>query len=114
MRWIGIDPGLRTTGFGIIDVDGQKMTYVASGTIESGDPKKGLPERLGTLYNGVKEVLDTYHPESAAIKRQSTLYLNARSSQGLGHRRPRFRSAQRGGIQRLARQAVDCWYRPSH
>jgi crossover junction endodeoxyribonuclease RuvC len=69
MRWIGIDPGLRTTGFGIIDVDGQKMTYVASGTIESGDPKKGLPERLGTLYNGVKEVLDTYHPESAAMKK---------------------------------------------
>ena len=50
MRWIGIDPGLRTTGFGIIDVDGQKLTYVASGTIESGDPAKGLPERLGALY----------------------------------------------------------------
>jgi Holliday junction resolvasome RuvABC endonuclease subunit len=32
MRWIGIDPGLRTTGFGVIDVDGQKLTYVASGT----------------------------------------------------------------------------------
>ena len=29
MRWIGIDPGLRTTGFGVIDVDGQKLTYVA-------------------------------------------------------------------------------------
>ena len=68
MRWIGIDPGLRTTGFGVIDVDGQKLTYVASGTIESGDPAKGLPDRLGTLYQGVKEVLDTYHPESAAIE----------------------------------------------
>ena len=43
MRWIGIDPGLRTTGFGIIDVDGQQLRYVASGTIQSGDPSKGLP-----------------------------------------------------------------------
>ena len=64
MRWIGIDPGLRTTGFGVIDVEGQRLTYVASGTIESGDPAKGLPDRLGTLYQGVKEVLDTYQPES--------------------------------------------------
>ena len=58
MRWIGIDPGLRTTGFGIIDVDGQQLRYVASGTIQSGDSSKGLPERLGTLYVGIKEVLD--------------------------------------------------------
>ena len=86
MRWIGIDPGLRTTGFGIIDVDGQKMTYVASGTIESGDPKKGLPERLGTLYNGVKEVLDTYHPESAAIE-EVFLNVNPRSTLMLGQAR---------------------------
>jgi len=86
MRWIGIDPGLRTTGFGIIDVDGQKMTYVASGTIESGDPKKGLPERLGTLYSGVKEVLDTYHPESAAIE-EVFLNVNPRSTLMLGQAR---------------------------
>ena len=86
MRWIGIDPGLRATGFGIIDVDGQKMTYVASGTIESGDPKKGLPERLGTLYNGVKEVLDTYHPESAAIE-EVFLNVNPRSTLMLGQAR---------------------------
>ena len=65
MRWIGIDPGLRTTGFGVIDVDGQKLIYVASGTIESGDPGQGLPARLGILYSGIKEVLETYHPEQA-------------------------------------------------
>jgi crossover junction endodeoxyribonuclease RuvC len=70
MRWIGIDPGLRTTGFGVIDVDGQKLTYVASGTIESGDPAKGLPERLGALYAG--------------------LNAHARSSEGRRDRRPRI------------------------
>jgi crossover junction endodeoxyribonuclease RuvC len=86
MRWIGIDPGLRTTGFGVIDVDGQKLTYVASGTIESGDPAKGLPDRLGTLYQGVKEVLDTYHPESAAIE-EVFLNVNPRSTLMLGQAR---------------------------
>jgi crossover junction endodeoxyribonuclease RuvC len=86
MRWIGIDPGLRTTGFGIIDVDGQKLTYVASGTIESGDPAKGLPERLGTLYAGVKEVLQTYHPQSAAIE-EVFLNVNPRSTLMLGQAR---------------------------
>ena len=86
MRWIGIDPGLRTTGFGVIDVDGQKLTYVASGTIESGDPEKGLPDRLGTLYQGVKEILDTYHPESAAIE-EVFLNVNPRSTLMLGQAR---------------------------
>ena len=86
MRWIGIDPGLRTTGFGVIDVEGQKLTYVASGTIESGDPAKGLPDRLGTLYQGVKEVIDTYHPESAAIE-EVFLNVNPRSTLMLGQAR---------------------------
>ena len=86
MRWIGIDPGLRTTGFGVIDVDGQKLTYVASGTIESGDPVKGLPERLGALYAGVKEVLDTYQPQSAAIE-EVFLNVNPRSTLMLGQAR---------------------------
>ena len=86
MRWIGIDPGLRTTGFGVIDVEGQRLTYVASGTIESGDPAKGLPDRLGTLYQGVKEVLDTYQPESAAIE-EVFLNVNPRSTLMLGQAR---------------------------
>ena len=86
MRWIGIDPGLRITGFGVIDVEGQKLTYVASGTIESGDPAKGLPERLGTLYAGVKEVLETYRPESAAIE-EVFLNVNPRSTLMLGQDR---------------------------
>ena len=86
MRWIGIDPGLRTTGFGVIDVEGQRLTYVASGTIESGDPAKGLPDRIGTLYQGVKEVLDTYQPESAAIE-EVFLNVNPRSTLMLGQAR---------------------------
>jgi len=86
MRWIGIDPGLRITGFGVIDVEGQKLTYVASGTIESGEPAKGLPERLGTLYAGIKEVIDTYQPQAAAIE-EVFLNVNPRSTLMLGQAR---------------------------
>ena len=71
---------------GIIDVDGRKLTYRASGIIESGDPANGLPERLGILYAGIKEVLDTYKPESAAIE-EVFLNVNPRSTLMLGQAR---------------------------
>ena len=86
MRWIGIDPGLRTTGFGVVDVEGQKLTYIASGTIESGDPNQGLPIRLGILYAGIKEVLASYQPEAAAIE-EVFLNVNPRSTLMLGQAR---------------------------
>ena len=64
----------------------RSVKKIASGTIESGDPAKGLPDRLGTLYQGVKEVLDTYHPESAAIE-EVFLNVNPRSTLMLGQAR---------------------------
>ena len=72
--------------FRSIDVDGRKLTYIASGIIESGDPVNGLPERLGILYAGIKEVLDTYKPESAAIE-EVFLNVNPRSTLMLGQAR---------------------------
>ena len=86
MRWIGIDPGLRVTGFGIIDAEGHHLRYIASGTIESGDPSKGLPERLGTLYSGIKDILNAYRPEIAAIE-EVFLNVNPRSTLMLGQAR---------------------------
>ncbi len=53
MRWLGIDPGLRTTGFGVIELEGQQLRYIRPGTIESGEVPLGLPHRLGTMYQGV-------------------------------------------------------------
>lgn len=69
MRILGIDPGLRTTGFGVIDVLGTSLHYVASGTIstQSLDTKK-LPERLKVLYDGVRDVVTTYQPDIASIE----------------------------------------------
>jgi crossover junction endodeoxyribonuclease RuvC len=69
MRILGIDPGLQTTGFGVVDVQGSHCSYVASGTIRTRDlPKHDLPGRLKVLYNGVREVCATYAPDVCAVE----------------------------------------------
>jgi len=80
MKILGIDPGLRTTGFGLIHKHGNKLTYIASGTIKT--PDADLPLRLKTIFDGVAEIIHTYTPDCAAIEKvfvnvnpQSTLLL---------------------------------------
>ena len=78
---LGIDPGLRTTGFGVIEKQGSKLRYIASGTIKTGSDG-ALPPRLKVILNGIGEVVRTYRPDCAAIEKvfvninpQSTLLL---------------------------------------
>ncbi len=80
MKILGIDPGLRTTGFGVIHKHGNKLTYIASGTIKT--PDADLPLRLKTILDGVTEIIRTYAPDCSAIEKvfvnvnpQSTLLL---------------------------------------
>jgi crossover junction endodeoxyribonuclease RuvC len=69
MRILGIDPGLQTTGFGVVDAQGQQVSYVASGTITTTHlPRGDLPARLKVLFDGVREVVATYQPESSAVE----------------------------------------------
>ncbi len=69
MRILGIDPGLQTTGFGVVDVDGHSLTYVASGTITTSHVERGdLPARLKVLFDGIAEVKSRYDPDVAAIE----------------------------------------------
>ncbi|MEK9802277.1 MAG: crossover junction endodeoxyribonuclease RuvC [Curvibacter sp.] len=69
MRILGIDPGLRTTGFGVIEAQGQRLSYVASGTIRTTDMAQGdLPARLKVLYEGLREVVARYRPDTAAVE----------------------------------------------
>lgn len=69
MRILGIDPGLQTTGFGVIDVDGPHLQYVASGTITTTHLVRGdLPARLKVLYDGIGELRTRYQPDAAAIE----------------------------------------------
>jgi crossover junction endodeoxyribonuclease RuvC len=80
MRILGIDPGLRVTGFGVIDKLGQQLVYVASGCIRT--PTGELPQRLKSILDGLGEVIAAYSPEQAAVEKvfvnvnpQSTLLL---------------------------------------
>ncbi len=66
IRVLGLDPGLRTTGFGVIEKQGKRIHYIASGTIKSGEGT--LPERLKVLLLGVQEVVRTYQPTQAAVE----------------------------------------------
>src|SRR5213592_1529192 len=69
MRILGIDPGLRTTGFGVIDKDGSRLHYVASGTIKTDAVDIGqLPSRLKIIFDGVREVTARYQPTCAAVE----------------------------------------------
>lgn len=69
MRILGIDPGLQTTGFGIIDVQGQHLQYVASGTIRTTSLERGnLPGRLKILFDGIVEITQQYQPDQASVE----------------------------------------------
>jgi crossover junction endodeoxyribonuclease RuvC len=69
MRILGIDPGLQTTGFGVIDVEGHNLRYVASGTITTTHLARGdLPARLKVLFDGIAEVRARYEPDCAAVE----------------------------------------------
>ena len=69
MRILGIDPGLQRTGFGIIDVDGPRMAYVASGTISTTEVARGdLPLRLKIIFDGVREVVARWQPSCASVE----------------------------------------------
>jgi len=69
MRILGIDPGLQCTGFGVLDTDGPRLHYVASGTIRT-SPDNGalLPARLKVLFDGIGEVVQRYRPEAAVCE----------------------------------------------
>jgi crossover junction endodeoxyribonuclease RuvC len=69
MRILGIDPGLRTTGFGLVDVAGADLRYVASGTISTTHIEKDhLPSRLKVLFDGIREVVTRYEPDATSVE----------------------------------------------
>jgi crossover junction endodeoxyribonuclease RuvC len=82
-RILGIDPGLQKTGFGVVDAEGTRLAYVASGTISTLEAARGdLPARLRIIFEGVREVVERYTPQCAAaeivfvnVNPQSTLLL---------------------------------------
>lgn len=72
MRILGLDPSLSSTGWGIIEVDGNKMKYIADGFIKT-DAKLPIYERLAIIHNELAKIIDNYRPEEAAIEQ---IFLN--------------------------------------
>jgi crossover junction endodeoxyribonuclease RuvC len=67
MRILGIDPGSRVTGYGLIESDGRTASYLVSGAIRT--PTAAFPERLAQIYAGIREVCEAYRPQAVAIER---------------------------------------------
>ena len=82
MRVIGLDPGLRRTGWGVIESEGARLRHVANGVVES-DERLDLARRLVQLDEGLLAVLDRYRPEAAAVE-ASLVNKNAGSTLKLG------------------------------
>ena len=69
MILLGVDPGLQRTGFGVIRVEGQRTSYLASGTISTLEAPRGdLPARLKLIFEGVREVVARYQPQACAVE----------------------------------------------
>ena len=72
MRILGIDPGLRTTGYGVIEKEGSRLSYIASGTVTTSSGLE-LPERLKTIFASLTEIVHAYRPDCAVVE---TVFLN--------------------------------------
>ncbi len=84
MRILGIDPGSRITGYGVIDEQAQGSRYVTSGCIRA--QAETFPLRLKQIYNGIHQIVQEYAPDHVAIE-QVFMHRNADSALKLGHAR---------------------------
>jgi crossover junction endodeoxyribonuclease RuvC len=67
IRILGIDPGLRRTGWGVIDVDGNRLIHVACGSVITND-KADVATRLVVIHEGLVRVVEQFQPEEAAVE----------------------------------------------
>lgn len=85
IRILGIDPGLRRTGWGVVDAIGNRLSFVACGVIAP-DVKAELPSRLNVLFEGLLDVISRFAPKEAAVE-ETFVSAGARSALSLGQAR---------------------------
>ncbi len=85
IRILGIDPGLRRTGWGLIDVDGNRLIFVACGSVATAD-KAGLADRLVQIHDGLVQVIERFAPAEAAVE-NTFVNTNASATLKLGQAR---------------------------
>ncbi|MGE0416508.1 MAG: crossover junction endodeoxyribonuclease RuvC [Acetobacteraceae bacterium] len=84
-RLLGIDPGLRFTGWGVIEVDGNRLRHIADGVIAT-DAGQGVPDRLKVLHDALAELLDQHRPAEAAVE-ETYVNRNGAATLKLGYAR---------------------------
>ena len=111
MLILGLDPGLGTTGWGVIAADGNRLSHIANGQVRT-DPKEALPQRLVALDAALTDILLRYHPDQAAVE-EVFANTNPQSTLKLGQARGVvLLAAARGGLPvgeyaaRLVKKAV--------
>jgi len=85
VRLLGLDPGLRITGWGVIDVDGNRLIHVADGVIET-DGDASVPERLKCLHDGLIALMRAQMPQEAAVE-ETYVNRNGAATLKLGYAR---------------------------
>lgn len=85
IRILGVDPGLRRTGWGVIAAEGSRLSFVAAGVVRSDDAAP-LADRLAALHAGLVEVLDRHAPHEAAVE-ETFVNTNPHSTLKLGQAR---------------------------
>jgi crossover junction endodeoxyribonuclease RuvC len=85
IRLLGIDPGLRFTGWGLIDVDGNRLCHVADGVIAT-DSAESVPSRLKALHDALRDLLDRYRPAETAVE-ETYVNRNGAATLKLGYAR---------------------------
>ncbi len=85
MRILGIDPGSRLVGWGVVEVEGARLRAVAHGTLRA-EPKASIERRLETLATGLRDVLETWAPAEAAVE-EAFYGRDARAAQRIGEAR---------------------------
>ena len=85
LRLLGLDPGLRITGWGVIEAWDNRLSHIADGVITT-DSRMALAERLSTLYDGLTAVIERFRPAEAAVE-ETFVNTNAVSTLKLGQAR---------------------------
>jgi crossover junction endodeoxyribonuclease RuvC len=85
MRLIGFDPGLRQTGWGVIESDGNRLSHIANGVVTT-NAKADLASRLAELHDGLVQIIDQFAPLEAAVE-ETFVNKNPTSTLKLGQAR---------------------------
>src|SRR6202167_4013643 len=85
IRILGIDPGLRRTGWGVVEIAGNHLSYIGCGSVATND-RDALAARLLAIHDGLTRILDEFRPDEAAVE-QTFVSKDARATLKLGQAR---------------------------